>query len=122
MNQYLEMLIYFTFAYISTFILYFITFNKKNKKRRQESIEIVYMVNKYKLNKDKINIKRIKWILNFVNPFIIAVTFLVVMMIDSFTLGLLVGFAMMLALIYSVYEIIGRLLRRREEKCKTQEK
>lgn len=122
MREYLEILIYFSFAYILTFLLYLFVFNKKGKKKKEESLEVMYMVNRFKLHKDKINMKRIKWILNFINPLIISVTFVAVMMIDSFALGLMVGFVIMLALIYSVYEIIGRILKRREEKCKTQER
>lgn len=113
MNEYLEMFIYFIASYISTFILYYIIFNKKSKKKNQE---VEYMISKFKLSRDKMNIKRIKWILNIINPFIISFTFVFVMMINSFTLGLIVGFVMMMALIYSVYEIIGRILKRKEDK------
>lgn len=114
MKEYVEILVYFMSSYISTFILYYYLFN--SKKKRKESFEIDYMINKFGLKRNKINYKKVKWILNFINPLIISIAFVAVMMIDSFTMGIMVGFVIMLVLIYSVYEIIGRILRRKEDR------
>ena len=79
-------------------------------------MEIEYLTKKFKLPKSKVNTKKIKWLFNVVNPLIISLTFIVVISIDSFMLGVLVGFVIMMALIYSIYEIIGRVLKRRIDK------
>ena len=117
MNDLLELLIYFGTSYILTFIVYYFLLNrKKTKTKLNADMEINYIINRHKLNPAKINMKRLKWVLNIVNPFIIALTFLVVISIKSFVLGIMVGFVIMLILIYSIYEIIGRYLKRKEKK------
>ena len=62
----------------------------------------------------KTDYNTLKWYINFINPLIISTTFVVISNIKSFTMSLLVGFIVMLVLIYSLYEIIGRILKKKE--------
>ena len=62
----------------------------------------------------KTDYNTMKWYINFINPLIISTTFVVISNIKSFTMSLLVGFIVMLVLIYSLYEIIGRILKKKE--------
>ena len=50
------------------------------------------------------------WITTFLNAFIIALTAAVVIAIESLILELVVGFVMLLVLIFASYEILGRIL------------
>ena len=114
MNYYLEMAIYFTASYILSFIVYVLFIN--SKKRKNELAEIKYIIEKFKLDRDKLNTKKLKWILSFINPFIISITFMIIINIESYILGIMIGFVVMMILVYSVYEIIGRCLKRGERK------
>ncbi len=109
MNTVIEMLIYFFASYILTFIFYSFVINRKKSKRRP--MEMDYILTKFNIDGRKINLNTLRWILNIVNPFIVSLTFLVVMSIDSFILGIVIGFVVMILLIYSIYEIIGRFLK-----------
>ena len=114
MNDYLLLLIYFVGSYILTFLVYMLYI--KNVKKRETLMEIEYLCKKFNLPKSKVNTKKIKWLFSIVNPLIISLTFIVVISINSIIIGILVGFAIMMALIYSIYEIIGRVLKRRNNK------
>ena len=114
MNDYLILLIYFISAYVLSFIVYYIYLKKSKKK--DELLEIEYLIKKFNLPKNKESKNRIKSIMSLVNPLIIALTFIVVISIDSFILGVLIGFVIMVVLIYSIYEIIGRILKKEKSK------
>jgi len=77
-------------------------------------MDILYLVNKFKLNTKKTKYNTLKWITNIINPLIISITFIIVTNIKSFTLGIMIGFLVMMMLIYSIYEIIGRILKKKE--------
>ncbi len=114
MNYYLEMALYFLGAYILSFIVYAFILNKK--KHKKELTERMYIIEKFKLKKSKELDKKLKWILNFVNPLIISVAFIIIINIKSFMLGVMIGFVIMIFLIYAIYEIIGRILKKGEDK------
>lgn len=118
MNDFVLNLIYFLVAYALVFVVYAFIVNRKKKTYTdaKKLTEVDYIVNKFDLDKRKIKYNKLKWILNFINPFIIALTFIVVTNIKSLVLGIVIGFAIMLLLIYSVYEIVGRILKKRGEK------
>ena len=103
--------LYFVISYLIIFLIYVLIINRKRKtyKEGKKAVDINYLIKKFNLDLNKINYKTIKWITTFINPLIISFTFVIVINIESFTLGLIIGFIIMLALIYSIYEIIGRL-------------
>ena len=84
--------------------------SKKNKKAR-ELTEISYLVSKFNLDKDKLNMNKLTIIIAIINAFIIALVSVLVMLIKVFiVLQLLIGFILLIALIYSIYERLGRTL------------
>ena len=101
--------IYFVVSYLIIFLLYSLVINRKKKsyKDATKQMDILYLVNKFKLN-------TMKWITNIINPLIISITFIIVTNIKSFILGIMIGFLVMMMLIYSIYEIIGRILKKKE--------
>lgn len=111
MSEFLLYFLYFIGAYMITFLLYTLFINKKKK----PLLEIDYLVSKNHLNTKKQNMTSIRWILNIINPFIVATTFIVVIKIENIFLGVIVGFAVMLLLVYALYEIIGRILKGKEK-------
>ena len=116
MNNVLLNLIYFISSYILVFLIYALVLYRRKKKEFKQNLEVEYIINKFKLDKRKIDYNKLKWILTIVNPFIISITFLVVINVDSFILGIIISFVIMMALIYSIYEIIGRYLKKHLEK------
>ncbi|MCI8330627.1 MAG: hypothetical protein HFE04_00830 [Bacilli bacterium] len=117
-QQILIALVYFTIVYLITFLLYALILNRKRKsyKEGKKQMEINYLVKKFKLDMKKTNYKTLKWSTTFINPFIISTTFVAVISIESFVLSLLLGFIIMMLLIYSTYEILGRALKKKEGK------
>lgn len=116
MNEILLNLIYFITSYILIFLIYVFIINRKKKAYTDGSkqLEVNYIVSKFNLDRRKTKYSTIKWCVNILNPLIISATFVIVTNIKSFSLGILVGFAVMMALVYSVYEILGRILKKKE--------
>lgn len=108
--------IYFVVSYLIIFLLYSLVINRKKKsyKDATKQMDILYLVNKFKLNTKKTKYNTLKWITNIINPLIISITFIIVTNIKSFILGIMIGFLVMMMLIYSIYEIIGRVLKKKE--------
>ncbi len=109
-------IIYFLVSYLIIFLLYSLVINRKKKsyKDATKQMDILYLVNKFKLNTKKTKYNTLKWITNIINPLIISITFIIVTNIKSFILGIMIGFLVMMMLIYSIYEIIGRILKKKE--------
>ena len=86
--------------------------NKKNKKKNNIQImEYTYLIGKFKLDENKIVYKSLARGCSIINGFIISFVVTVISNIDLFIVWqLLIGFVLLFALIYSVYEIYGRIL------------
>ena len=116
MNYYLEMLIYFVSSYIISFIGYALILKRKEKKKKQELSEVTYIIEKFNLKRSEKTLKKIRRIFNFINPLIISIAFIIIINIKSYILGIMVGFVIMVFLVYAIYEIIGRILKKGEDK------
>ena len=84
----------------------------KIKKRKYKTIsEVQYLIAKFKLNSSKLNYKRICLVVSLLNAIIITTVVVVVSSINApIALQFLVGFILLFALIYALYEIFGRIL------------
>jgi len=106
---------FFIVLYLIIFIVNYVWNRRKVKKKKYDAIgEMNYLIAKFKLNKKKINYKKEVLYISLINSFIISsvgtfVTCLDIMMI----LQLGIGFVMLFALIYSLYEIYGRHLEKK---------
>lgn len=88
----------------------------KKKKKKEESIEIAYLSGKFKLSKEKLLTARVMLTISLINAFIISLVAIVVMFINvNIILQLIIGFVLVIALIYAMYEIYGRMLERSEK-------
>lgn len=93
---------------------------KKGKQKKVKSIsEIDYLVAKFKLNKKKLNKeKAIIWI-SLINSFIISIVSSVIMLMPfKIMWQMLIAFVLLFGLIYALYEIYGRYLKKLEVKKK----
>lgn len=88
--------------------------SKKKKKKNNELTEISYLVGKFKLNKDALPLNKLLVIISLSNAFIISLVAVVVIILNTYIIiQLVVGFILLFALIYAIYELIGRSLERR---------
>ena len=92
---------------------------KKSKKKvkNNELTEIVYLSSKFKLDKNIHNKSSLLMLISFINAFIISLVAVVVLMLDIFVIfQLIIGFVLLVALIYSIYELLGRYLVKKESR------
>jgi purine-cytosine permease-like protein len=85
--------------------------SKKKNKKNNELTEIAYLVGKFKLDKSKLNYNKLLIEISLINAFIISFVCVVVMLIRiNVILQLLIGFVLLMGLIYALYELFGRYL------------
>ena len=126
----LEGLVYFGIIFVVISLVYLLFVNKarlrllgllppkKGKKKGtlteknvQNLGEASYVIVKFKLDKAKIDFKLLFTINAFINAFIIALTSMILSLLDlSILWRMMIGFVLLFALIYATYEIYGRIL------------
>ena len=94
-----------------------ITGKKKSKKKKEKSlIEVEYLCNKFKLNKSNLNYKELMFMFPLINSFIITIVTMILELIKiPYIFRLIIGFFLLMRLIYSLYEIYGRHLKKKEK-------
>ena len=95
-------LISFIISYLIFLLIYIFIINRKRKdyKTGKTQIEINYIIKKFKLDMRKTKYNTLKWAVTFLNPLIISITFLIVINIKSLTMGAILGFIIMILLVY----------------------
>ena len=131
MNEYLLSIYIFIGLLIIVFLIDYFLINKKKlnliknkgltkkgKKKKIKSIsEIDYLTMKFKLNKKNLNMDRMIIMISLINAFIISVVSSIAMLMPfAIMWQLIVAFALLFGLIYALYEIYGRHLKKEEEK------
>ena len=82
-------------------------------------MEIVYLTSKFNLDKNKIHYKPVLLWCALINGFIISLVSTIIVNIKLHMMWqLLIGFVLLFALIYAIYEIYGRHLVRKGWKKK----
>lgn len=115
MEKVLTNLIFFFVLTLLIFLLdYFVVFKKRLKSKKIKNtdiLEISYLIGKFQLDSNKILYKPLSLYCALINGFIISFTVTVISNIKVHMIfQLLIGFVMLFGLIYSVYEIYGRIL------------
>ncbi len=93
--------------------------SKKSKKKPKniEVGELNYLVYKFKLDKKKLNWKNIAIMIPLINAFIMSFVVALLEFVSSKVyIKLLVAFVLLFALIYAIYEIYGRYLKKKQER------
>ena len=91
--------------------------NKKKNKKNKPIGEIDYLVTKFKLDKSKLNNKKMIIYIAIINSFIISFTSCLIMIIPlKLIWQMLIAFVLLFSLIYALYEIYGRHLKKLEER------
>lgn len=106
-------LLIYTIIYL--FYLFFVILRKKKIDKFLDNVYANYLIRTYKLDKNKINIKKLAHIVAVSNAIIIATTFIIISFVNNFILMMLLAFIVLIPLQLFVYHIIGKYLKRSEE-------
>ena len=115
----MESLLLFIISYSVLFLIYLIFFYIIGLKRKNilKSIQVEFLRIRFKLEDKDFKPKRIGLIICLVDPLIISLTGVIVTLPKwHYSIEIMLGFVLLLILIYSFYEIIGRILVRKVEK------
>ena len=83
----------------------------KKRKKNNELTEVTYLTSKFNLDKNKLNLNKLLIVISIINAFIISLVSVVVMLIRiNVILQLIIGFVLLISLIYALYELLGRFL------------
>ena len=106
MNKVIQELILFLVSFIVIFLLYQFFIIKKAKKKSKDPIEVTYLVNKYKLDLEKVSYKRLLNVISIVSALDIALVVSIIVLLKSFILEMIVGFISTLVIILASYHLV----------------
>jgi hypothetical protein len=114
MEVIMKYIIWFLVSFTVVYLFYFVTviLQKKRYEKFKSSNQVMFFVKKYKLNIEKIDIKKFIKIISFTNSFIIALTFTIVANINNYILMLLIGFILIIPITLICYHFIGNYLKK----------
>lgn len=101
--------------FIIVFLIDYYLINKRKLKKNKSISEIDYLIHRFKLKKNIIK-NRLILSISVINSFIIAFTSAIVLVLPFKIMYLmLIAFVILFGLIYALYEIYGRYLKRKED-------
>ena len=112
-------LILFLVTYIIMFILYFILFYIRGLKKKiiLNSMQVEFLKVRFNLRNKDLKEKKIGITICLLDPLIIALTGTIVSLPKwHYVLELILGFVLLMIFIYSFYEILGRIIKRKVDK------
>ncbi len=122
MNWLMELYFFLLVTIIIFLVDYFVFLRpkvKKSKRKNQakmpkELLEVVYLSKRFKLKKENLMKKSIMVWIAVINSTIISLVSAIIHLIPiNIILQLLIGVVLLLALLYSLYEIFGRILAKK---------
>lgn len=118
-----ETLIWGLFVFIVVFLINFLWIfkrgyenikkqkSKKKNKKLEEFVGLSYLIPKFKLDINKMNLNYVFFMVSLIDAFIISFVFVVITIIPwDMGFSMLLGFVLLFGLIYALYEILGRVL------------
>jgi len=109
-------LFFFTFVFLLVFTIYFI-YLKIKVKNNKKIMELEIMIKQHKLNRAWINYNIQVIFVSIINALIIAfVTSFVSLFEMNYGIQMALAFVFLLGLIYSLYELYGRILKYAQKK------
>lgn len=104
-----------SFLIVYLFYLFTVILQTKRYDKFKKSNQVMYFVKKYKIDVNKLNMKKFTNILGLTNSLIISIAFTATYLVDNLILQLLIGLIILIPLIFIFYSLIGNYLKR---KCK----
>ena len=117
MDKMFSFLLDFIIVFTVVYLLYVLFFNKKrrNYKTLKKNDEVKLFIDRYNLDMKKIEYKKVLQVVTIINTFILSFTTVLIVRIKGFMISLLIGFVVIMILIYSLYEITGNYFKRKED-------
>lgn len=115
----MDSLILFGISYLILFTIYLIFFYFLGLKKKSilRSMQVEFLKIRFDFRNKDLNSKKIGLLITLIDPLIISLTGVIVSLPKwNYIISLLIGFVLLIALIYSFYEIIGRILKRKVDK------
>ena len=108
------MLLGFNISFLIVYLFYLLTVILQTKKyeKFKKSNQVLYFVKKYKIDINKINMKKFTNLLALSNSLIISIAFCATFLVDNFILQLLIGLIVLIPLIFIFYKLLGNYLKR----------
>lgn len=118
MSPMAQFMLDFTGIFILVAVVYlaFINRNKMDVHNLKNSDEIRVILTRFDINPVRINYKQFVVVLSLCNAFIISFASALIITIDKFGWALLVSILVVMALTYSMIEIVGRYYKKQEDK------
>ena len=101
-----------SFLIVYLFYLFTVILQTKRYDKFKKSNQVMYFVNKYKINIDKLNMKKFTNILGLTNALIISIAFTATFLVENIFLQLLIGLVVLIPLIYIFYSLLGFYLKK----------
>ena len=118
-----ETLIWGLFVFIVVFLINFLWIfkrgyenikkqkRKKKNKKLEEFVGLSYLIPKFKLDINKMDLNYVFFMVSLIDAFIISFVFVVITIIPwDMGFSMLLGFVLLFGLIYALYDILGRVL------------
>lgn len=107
----------FIFLFIIFYLYNFIKLKSVVKKSKDKyNFSVKYLMARFKLSKNTLVNRKMMIIYSLIDAFIVTLVFIIIELLPlPFYLQLIIGFTLLFALIYAIYEILGRYLKRKEE-------
>ena len=108
------------FTYIIAFLLIYLIYflfvvsRKRTTEKLKNSIEVRYLINRYNIELDKIDMKKLSNRIAISNSFIMATVFIIILFVKNFILKMLLGFVSLIPFILLVYHILAKSLKKKE--------
>lgn len=115
----MEHIIFFGISYTILFLLYILLFYIRGLKKKKifDSMQFTYLKIKFELKNKDLNPKKIGSAICIIDPLIISLTGVIVTLPNwNYLIELFIGFIILIGLIYSFYEILGRIIKRKVKK------
>lgn len=107
----------FIILFIIFYLYNFIKLKSVVKKSKDKyNFSVKYLMARFKLSKNTLVNRKMMIIYSLIDAFIVTLVFIIIELLPlPFYLQLIIGFTLLFALIYAIYEILGRYLKRKEE-------
>lgn len=114
----MEYIITYIITFVVIYIIYFLFVVKRKKatEKLKKSLEVRYLINRYHIDIDDINLRTLANRIALCNSFIIATTFIIILFVKNFILKMLLGFVVLFPIILIGYHFLAKSLIKKEGK------
>ena len=115
MDKVVRELILFLISFVIVFILYrlLVVRKAKRKKNPKQPREVIYLVDRYNLDLEKVNYKRLLRLISIVSSFDIALVVSIIVLLKNYILEIIVGFIATLVIILFSYHLVYLIYKKK---------